>query len=418
MGNLRTKMNRSKENTEQKKRRWLKMSERIEIEWLIYIYLYKFRCNCFSIETDSKSNRNMHGVCLYVCALVMSGLQRNYLYMNTFSYVKNVVIYWINRNGNREQKERVSCEEYETEEQKTKEKNVNSTENQKPLPPGEHMLSNVNVCVSIYFTFANGHRCGEPKSPRNERQCMDCRADELLRHLSLSKSIHHCTGSPLADRPPSKKQKVTFRCPQHPERPEHTQSPFKHIYYAPQMCTRINLTRLHGLCSAMVADETLGPLLMIACESCIGFIGGGNSNVASSSASNSPAWWPLLLLAPLVFGWTVADVVGNADLLLTDGADAFDSSSAVIDAANLSADASLNVFSEPFFTSGRSAALVFLSTFPWDNFRSGGGNHFRLKSENWKKEKKKKIEIICRHFGGASFRNGVFACVYASHMIS
>lgn len=146
----------------------------------------------------------------------------------------------------------------------------------------------------------------------------------------------------------------------------------------------INLTRLHGLCSATVADETFGPLLWIDCESCIGFIGGGSSNVTSSSASSSPVWW--LLLLPLAFAWT-ADVVGIANLLFTDAATdpaALGSSSVVIDAANLSAVANLNVFSEPFFTSGRSAALVVLSTFPWDSFRSGGGSHFRLLRSGWR----------------------------------
>lgn len=143
----------------------------------------------------------------------------------------------------------------------------------------------------------------------------------------------------------------------------------------------MTLTRLHGLCSATVADETLGPLLMIACESCMGFIGGGNSNVASSSASSSPVWWPL----PLLLVWAV-DVDGIADLLLIDATPvALTSSSAVIDVANLSTDANLNVFSEPFFINGRSAALVCLSTFPWDSFRSGGGNHFRLKKKTFRK---------------------------------
>lgn len=72
------------------------------------------------------------------------------------------------------------------------------------------------------------------------------------------------------------------------------------------------------------------------------------------------------MLLPLAFG-RVADVVGIANLMFTDAATdpaAFASSSVVIDVANLSAVANLNVFSEPFFTSGRSAALVVLSTFP------------------------------------------------------
>lgn len=150
-----------------------------------------------------------------------------------------------------------------------------------------------------------------------------------------------------------------------------------------------DLTRLHGLCSATVADDAFGPLLWIDCESCIGFIGGGNSNVTSSSASNSPVvCWLLLvlLLPPLAFDWA-ADVVGIANLLFTDAATdpaPLASSSVVIDEANLSAVANLNVFSEPFFTSGRSAALVVLSTFPWDSFRSGGGNHFRLLWTEWR----------------------------------
>lgn len=64
------------------------------------------------------------------------------------------------------------------------------------------------------------------------------------------------------------------------------------------------------------------------------------------------------------------------------------SSSAVTVVANL------NAFSEPFFKNGRSlgvavdddddatddAGAVVLSTFPWDSFRSGGGNHLRLQS--------------------------------------
>lgn len=140
------------------------------------------------------------------------------------------------------------------------------------------------------------------------------------------------------------------------------------LWFFDWLATRDNLTRLQGLCSTVEDDETVGPLFIIDCESCMGFIGGGSSKATSSSASRSAcvtvSLWPLCDV-------TLADVVG-IDLYVANG-----SSSAVVDVDNLSAN--LNVFSEPFFTSGRSATVV-LSTFPWDSFRSGVGSHLRLEN--------------------------------------
>lgn len=129
------------------------------------------------------------------------------------------------------------------------------------------------------------------------------------------------------------------------------------------------VTRLQGLCSTTA--DTVGPLPIIDCESCIGFIGGGKSHVTSSSCSIS--WF-------VAADWEL--VKASDDLALLDDP-LFEppapllllllySSSVVV-----LSDGNLNILSEPFLTNGRSAAV--LSTFPWDSFLSGGGSHFRLK---------------------------------------
>lgn len=80
----------------------------------------------------------------------------------------------------------------------------------------------------------------------------------------------------------------------------------------------------------------------------MGFIGGGNSNVDSSSCSRSCA------------------------AVECDDGNALSASSVCFSVG------SLKDLSEGFLTSGRSDADV-LSTRPCDSFRSGGGNHLRLK---------------------------------------
>ena len=122
------------------------------------------------------------------------------------------------------------------------------------------------------------------------------------------------------------------------------------------------LTRLQGLCSTAV-DDTVGPLPIIAGVSWIGFIGGGNSNVTSSSASNSAAAAAACACCELL-GPMLVDVDG-VDLDAADDDDAVtvgSSSVVIVDSFSLGV-ANLNVFSEPFFTNGLSAAAV-LSTFP------------------------------------------------------
>lgn len=129
------------------------------------------------------------------------------------------------------------------------------------------------------------------------------------------------------------------------------------------------LTRLHGLWSTVVDEDTADPLLKLFCGSWIGFIGGGNSNVVSSSAS-----WSLPLAAD-------ADAVGCADTV--------GSVFAVI-------------VSLPFLMSADEAAAFVLSTFPWDNFRSGGGNHFRLQKTTTKNilvKIRSKFLVICSSEG-------------------
>lgn len=122
-----------------------------------------------------------------------------------------------------------------------------------------------------------------------------------------------------------------------------------------------SLTRLHRSCSIVADDEAttdgaplapFGPFAIIvaavwATESWMGFIGGGSSNVFSSSGSRS---------------WCADCELGNA---LRASFVCF-------------SVGSLKVLSEDFLTSGRSTAGL-LSTLPWESLRSGIGNHFRLK---------------------------------------
>lgn len=146
------------------------------------------------------------------------------------------------------------------------------------------------------------------------------------------------------------------------------------------------LTRLHGLCSTTDDATAVGPLLIIACESCIGFIGGGSTTSSSFSAS---AEWACCCWSCSDFAWWSTVTFSRKRLMFVFCSGC--SSSAVIVAANLKA------FSEPFLRNGRSfgvaddddgAAAVVLSTLPWDNFRSGGGNHFRLQLKLEKKKQK------------------------------
>lgn len=145
---------------------------------------------------------------------------------------------------------------------------------------------------------------------------------------------------------------------------------------------------MHKLSSSTDEVTTVGPLLMIACESCIGFIGGGN--ITSSSFSTSVGCPCCCWSCSNLLCWSVFDLSRSRFIFVL--CDNGCSSSAVIIVANL------KFFSEPFFRKGRSFGttddddatavdVIVLSTFPWDSFRSGGGNHFRLYlKKNWREK--------------------------------